>query len=535
MEKKLITAIALSILVIVTFQYFFVKPQAQSPLPPAQGVVKQSAPGAVVKEAEIKSTAAPSVPLDEREFEIETDKYILVFSDIGGSLKTVRLKEYKSGYSKEPLTLVDLMDPRKYIFAVNDPTNSVTLDTARYEFKKEDGVISYSLQAGNLEVVKRIILHNSKYLIELQLSIKNISGGQKEVSYRIIGGSGLTEHNPRDARFLEVTAKVDGKTVNFKRPKKGRIINPGIVSWTCLKNKYFSMVIKPFGQTQSQFYSESEDGALLTGIEMKSFTMPAGAFVENKFALYAGPNDISLMKAFGCEFEESVNYGFFGGISKALLWVLRFFYTLVRNWGIAIILLSVFLNLILSPLTFKSFKSMQKMQALHPQMEKLKAQCKDNPQKLNKEMLELYKKYNINPFSGCLPMLLQMPIFIALYNALIKSIELRGVNFLWIKDLSMPDAVNIPVTLPILGNSINILPLLMVAAMVIQQQISTKSMGGAITEEQKQQQQLMLIIMPIMFGFIFYNMPSGLVLYWSINTILTIVEQSVMFKKHVTT
>lgn len=128
-------------------------------------------------------------------------------------------------------------------------------------------------------------------------------------------------------------------------------------------------------------------------------------------------------------------------------------------------------------------------------------------------------------------MLLQMPIFIALYQALMKSIELRGARFLWINDLSMPDAVKIPVTLPLVGNSINILPIIMVAAMVVQQKLSTKTMGSAITEEQKQQQKIMLIMMPIMFGFIFYNMPSGLVLYWVVNTVLTLVEQTAIFKK----
>ena len=170
------------------------------------------------------------------------------------------------------------------------------------------------------------------------------------------------------------------------------------------------------------------------------------------------------------------------------------------------------------------------MHELHPEMEKLKAQHKDNPQKLNKEILELYKKYNINPLSGCLPLLLQMPIFIALYQALLKSVDLRNATFLWIKDLSMPDAVALPFSLPLLGSSINVLPLLMVVLMVAQQKISTKVMGSAVTAEQKQQQQMMLVIMPVVFGFIFYSMPSGLVLYWVTNTVLTITEQSAIFK-----
>ena len=163
-------------------------------------------------------------------------------------------------------------------------------------------------------------------------------------------------------------------------------------------------------------------------------------------------------------------------------------------------------------------------------MEQLKKQHKDNPQKLNKEIMELYKKYKINPLSGCLPILLQMPIFIALYQALMKCIELRNTSFFWIKDLSSPDAVSLPFTLPLIGNSINILPLIMIGAMFVQQKMSSKTMGSAVTPEQKEQQKIMLIVMPVVFGFIFYSMPSGLVLYWVVNTLLTIGEQATMAK-----
>ena len=396
--------------------------------------------------------------------------------------------------------------------------------------KTGTNTITYTFNHNGLEVIKNFILHNSKYIIELQLLIKNRAPAGRNLSYRIVGGSGLTEPSPQDIRFIEIRSELDGKLSNFKRPKKGRIINPGLVNWVALKNKYFSIILKPFLETQNQFYSEGRAGALVTGIESKEVTIPPNSFVENRFVLYAGPSEISILKNIGFGLDGSIDYGFFGWISKALISSMKFFYKVVRNWGISIILLSIFLNLILSPLTFKSFKSMQKMQALHPQMEKLKSQYKDNPQKLNKEIMELYKKYKINPFSGCMPMILQMPIFISLYNALMRSIELRGASFLWVKDLSMPDAVKIPITLPIFGASINILPIIMIIAMVIQQNISKKSMGGAVTPEQEQQQRLMLILMPVMFGFIFYNMPSGLVLYWIINTTLTIVEQYAMVK-----
>ncbi len=528
MEKRVILAIALSILIVLLFQYIAPKP---SNPPPITKMGKETSRLPLTKETDTAAYKPSKFLAEEKHLEIQTDKYILTFSNVGGSIKKILLKDYKEHDSNEPLELVQIKNPEDYIFNIYTQPDTLSLNSSLYDLEKKDDVIIYSTQADGLEIKKKYILHNYRHSIELQLFIKNISGAPKEFNYNIIGGAGVKEIHEQDKRFVEVTTKINGKILGFNRPKGARIINLGTVSWTALKNKYFSIILKPFVNTRNQFYGLNEDGYLVMGVGTEAVTIEPNSLIENRFILYAGPSQISTLKEFGYEVEESVNYGFFGGISKILISCLRLFYTIVHSWGISIILLSIFLNIILFPLTIKSFRSMQKMQELHPQMEKLKSQYKDNPQKLNKEIMELYKKYNINPFSGCLPMLLQMPIFIALYQALMKSIELRSTKFLWIKDLSSPDAVRIPLSLPIIGSNINILPIVMVIAMVIQQKISTKSMGGAVTEEQKQQQKMMLILMPIMFGFIFYNMPSGLVFYWVVNTVLTIVEQAAILKK----
>ncbi len=479
----------------------------------------------------IALAAALSAAACSSNSEVQTDLFVLGFTNLGGELKKIQLNDFKKAGSDEPLDLVDIKYPREYIFSLSSPTAFKGLDTASYELEKNDGEIIYTLRSEGLEIQKKYILHKSSHSIELQLNIKNVAAEPINFAYRLNGGSGMSEHGAQDKRFVEVTSKLDGKILSYNNPKDRRIINPGLVGWTALKNKYFSIIVKPFIQPKNQFYNETKERSLVTGIESQDVSIPAGSFVEQKFLLYVGPSKISELKAFGFDLEETVNYGFFGWIAKIMLAIMGFFYSIVHSWGLSIIILAIFLNVLLFPLSKQSFTSMKKMQELHPQMEKLKVQCKDNPQKLNKEMLELYKKYNINPLSGCLPLILQMPIFISLYQALIKSIDLRGAKFLWVQDLSSPDAVKIPFTLPILGSSINILPIFMIVGMVIQQKISTKSMGAAVTEEQKQQQKMMLILMPIMFGFIFYNMPSGLVLYWLINTILTIVEQYAIFKK----
>jgi YidC/Oxa1 family membrane protein insertase len=167
-------------------------------------------------------------------------------------------------------------------------------------------------------------------------------------------------------------------------------------------------------------------------------------------------------------------------------------------------------------------RSMKEMQILQPKVEELRKAYKDNPQKMNKEIMELYREHKVNPMGGCLPLLLQMPIFFALYNALMRSVVLKGAKFLWIQDLSEPDRlIVLSKSLPLLGNELNILPIIMALGMFVQQKISSASASGASAEQQK----IMLIIMPVMFGFIFYRMPAGLVLYWFVNSTLMLIFQ----------
>jgi len=234
----------------------------------------------------------------------------------------------------------------------------------------------------------------------------------------------------------------------------------------------------------------------------------------------------SRLAALNVGLGEIVSYGFFGGISVFLLSVLSAVNSVVHNWGVSIIVVTMLINLILFPLTKKSFHSMQKMQEVQPHMEQLRKLHKDNPQKLNKEMAELYRQYNVNPFGGCLPMLLQLPIFVAFYQALMKSIELKGAHFLWIKDLSSPDALfAFPQTLPFLGSHFNLLPIITVIVMFFQQRMSTAHTGKHASSEMAKQQKFMAMFFPIFFGFILYSFPSGLVLYWLTNSILMMSEQ----------
>jgi YidC/Oxa1 family membrane protein insertase len=239
------------------------------------------------------------------------------------------------------------------------------------------------------------------------------------------------------------------------------------------------------------------------------------------FVLYFGPKVPEILKGLGVEAEKTINFGrYLGSIEKVLLRFLEFTHRLTGNYGVDIIILSILLKIIFWPLSRKSYKSMQEMQKVQPEMKMLQEKYKDDRQRLNEEMMALYKRRKINPVGGCLPMLVQFPFLIALYKALPLSFNLRHAPFvLWLRDLSAADSFFVDeLTLPLLGNTpVGPLPLLMGVSMVIQQKF-TPTMGDP-------RQAKMMLIMPVMFIFIFLSFPSGLVLYWFVQNVLSITEQ----------
>lgn len=242
-----------------------------------------------------------------------------------------------------------------------------------------------------------------------------------------------------------------------------------------------------------------------------------GAGGKSRYTLFIGPKDLDTLKSMNRGLEDSINFGWVRPVSIPLLYLMRFFHRFTASYGIDIILLTVIMKLLTAPLTHKSFVSMKQMQKLQPQMERLKEKFKDDREKLNKEIMELYRRNKVNPLGGCLPMLLQFPIFIGLYNALLTPIELRHAPFLWIKDLSRPDWESLPVEIFGFHFGIPILTLLMGASMLMQQWMSP-SAGDP-------NQRRMMLMMPLVFTVMFINFPSGLTIYWLVNNILSIAQQ----------
>ena len=236
-------------------------------------------------------------------------------------------------------------------------------------------------------------------------------------------------------------------------------------------------------------------------------------------AVYFGPRDYFFLKRAG--FEQAVKIGMVGQVGLMLLLGLKGIAGVTRNYGVAIILFSVCVTGVTAPFTLLSFRSMKKMQELKPLMDRIMAQHKDNPQKANREVFALYKEHRVSPMSGCLPMMLQMPIFIALFQAISHFIELRGKSFLWIRDLSLPDrAAHLPFALPLIGHDVNVLPVVMAGAMYLQTRMSSSVSGSDANPTAKM---LSGPMMSVMFGIMFYQFPSGLVLYWLTNTLMSLV------------
>ncbi|MDP2943105.1 MAG: membrane protein insertase YidC [Candidatus Omnitrophota bacterium] len=526
MEKRALLAIVISMLILLLLPSIMPKPK---PI-----VIKKDVLAQIPKETPQKIIRIERAPLPfEKEIAFETADYKAVLSNLGGVVKSITLKKHLDSADK-PIVLASAPDPRDSIFAITglDPEFDKGIPFSFVE--KPDRVVFKAGTQSGLIVEKEIIFRPGKYTIELKQTIMNNTSQARALKYKITGGCGITDISPSDAVYVEVVRNVSGKITNVNKNsiKSATTWNGGQAYWVSLKNRYFSLILKPPVSFTNVFSNTLSNKELETGVETPDFNIDPNSSVTQDFVLYAGPNDFNEIRSLKLGLEDSLNLGFTGGIGRWLFVALEFFESIVKNWGLAIIILTILINVVLFPLTFKSLKSMKQMQALQPKIEALRAAHKDNPQKVNKEIMEVYRKYKINPLGGCLPMLLQMPVFFALYQVLMRSIELRGAPFLWIKDLSQPD--RLIASIPIFPNELNILPLLMAVAMFLQQKLSTppKSASAGASDQMAQQQRMMMVMMPVLFGVLFYKLPSGLVLYWLVNTILTIVEQGLFLKPH---
>jgi YidC/Oxa1 family membrane protein insertase len=525
MEKRALLAVALSLLILILYQEWMTRyyPAPPPPQPEEQREEKkgEAVPSPPKPEPIIQKSkpAAPAKPQTVKDIKVETDDYIAIFISQGARLKSFKLKHYRTSVDEKspPFEMVPSVPGIPYPLGVVLPGSNPLND--------ED--IAYSVQGGDLNLAgtnqgrlvfqgtsptgvaltKELTFTGSGYSIRMQVS----AGGAATPGLTITSESASkTPH--ADAPFEGVLADVDGKLVREHGDSLKSKEWSGKVSWAGFGHTYFIFAALPEGNGEQKISVREAGPALIMEVAPR-----AAAASQATHILFIGPKEIDVLKSMNRGLERSIDFGYFAFVSVPLLYILHFFHRFTASWGIDIILLTVLIKLILAPLTHKSFVSMKQMQKLQPQMERLKEKYKDNKEALNKEIMELYRRNKVNPFGGCLPMLLQFPVFIGLYNALLTPIELRHAPFLWINDLSRPDMESLPISVFGWDTGIPVLTLLMGASMFVQQWM-TPSAGDP-------NQRRMMLMMPVVFTFMFITFPSGLTIYWLVNNLLSIAQQ----------
>lgn len=547
---RALLAVVISFVILVGYQYFFVgfdskkavkDPAAQTSVssvttPPALNQTGQVTP----PRPEALKQSLPPIPPGRtiREILVDTDLYSAVITENGGAIKSFILKDYKASLAKGSpgVQLVKTSEQEGFplTFSWGDVAATNTFYNASSDKVHFAGAETTStltmkgLTDSGLELERTYRFDRNTYLLELAVRVKNNSA-------KPLQGSALLH---QDNLPFEETAKgsttslfagpaifMDGQRQEFKskeitgEPKTVQ----GKVDWAAYDSTYFMCGILP----------ENEGGTSVTMQQVdKLVTMQVGGALDvlqpgqekiYKYRVYFGPKKLSLLEKTGYNLDKAVNFGWFDVMAKPTLWLLNFLYTYFKNYGIAIILVTVAFKLAFWPIAQKGLKSMKNMQKLQPKMVKLKEKYKDDPAMMNKEVMNLYKTYKVNPLGGCLPMILQIPVFFALYKVLLMSIELRHAPFmLWITDLSAPDRLMIGINIPYLGG-IPVLTLLMGASMFLQQKMTPSTADPT--------QAKIMMFLPIMFTFMFLNFASGLVLYWFINNLLAILQQYLINKQ----
>jgi YidC/Oxa1 family membrane protein insertase len=330
----------------------------------------------------------------------------------------------------------------------------------------------------------------------------------------------VPEKASRYSNVVQPFAMVAGKykRLNLKKIEDVKLLE-GEVDWMSLSDRYFTLVLIPEGEGgEGRLYVSRLDvvgGQVAYGLHyVVTADLAPGAAHTEHYRMYVGPKDMTVLKSLHPRLPKLVNLGMFAFFGKILLVLLQFFHTFVGQWGLAIIVLTVFVKLLFFPLTQTSFKSSQAMSALQPELKEIREKFKDKPEELNKRTMELFRERGVNPLGGCLPMLIQFPVWIALYQVLLNSVELYHTEFLYLRDLSSVDPYGA-------------LPLVVVVLMVVQQQFMP-------TGNMDPTQARMMKLMPLMFGFFFFAFPAGLVVYIFVNMVLTILQQWVIRRTYKT-
>ncbi len=575
-KKDLIPIIVLVLLIPVwmLIDQKFIAPKfpTKAPAPVEQPAQEVPAPGSTEAPAQLEAAAQPAAPeakpvaaakpkAEEVVAVLENEKVRLELSSLGGRIKSATLLKYPEFNKKDsPPVVLDFSGSSALAYS---GLAGIGADEPLALQTSEDGrsvVFSKAWKDGT--TFERTITLGDDYLLSVDDRFVNAGSNPWNLpALRIV--TGRMENPPgmksrRGISILGVDSLTPDGGLNYWGRKLSRlygkakplsidIVPPDMagvqVEWVSAKNKFFTQILRPDEPVATMAVLSTREAqgkgivpkTIAAALDFKPETVAPGTQREIGYSYFIGPKKYSVLKESGYSMEKVMEFQTIGTFSfmnwlmeparKALLWTLNVFHGVFRNYGVAIILLTLLVRILFWPLTHKSTESMQRMKEIQPEIKALQEKYKGNPQKLQQETMKLYKEKKVNPMGGCLPMFVQIPVFIALYTVLRNAIELRYAGFLWIADLSTAENLFAGAfKIPIIGwDALNILPLLMSASMIWQQKLTPQA---ATTPEQIQQQKMMTFMMPLMMLFFFYTMPSGLVLYWTTSNLLMIAQTS---------
>lgn len=515
-QQRLILALFLAAGVMFVYSALFAPKGRPKPTPAKTPVTTTPAKKAPAQPA----AAPPALIRSGARCEVVTPLYRATLQD--GGLVALSLAEYPADAEQVIFSrLAEAPTPALSPLLAAGPGAKWSVDKPRVVLRgpRDRDAVTFTLRDGQGNVVGAVRYHLRGDDYELAATVTttrpapiNLSLG----SFRAAEGDDRRVVGEVSYDALADRAKVRVKFAGKDETKTFR----GEVPWAALRSKYFILAVV------------ASEGEELTVRRVKDASLAATYRLRGPgtYRVYAGPKRYFRLKDYGVGLERTVDLGWsiIGIIGALMLRLMYIVNGLCGNYGLTIIVFSVLIKILTYWPTAAAFRSSQKMQEIQPILQQIRARYKDDPQRQNAEMMAVYKKYKINPASGCLPMALQLPIFWALFNTLRNDIELKGAPFvLWIRDLSAPDVLfELPFTIPLVNiGTFNVLPLVMTALWVLQNQMTLPGKGGVKSEQQK-----IMAFMPVIFGFLFYNMPSGLVLYWTVNTLLTLGQQFIMMK-----
>ena len=553
-QARLVIAIVLSVLVFLAWQFFFVdkdavqKSASQTAQPPAQNESAKAAQPYPQETQTVQSdqTGGADTPVSTpaiipKTITVDTSLYRVKLSENGAGITSFVLKNYRETVQKD--------SPLKELLPRENPFETVLigfagkslpgLDRAVFSTKtyaetvnvrNSSQSITFSWKSDlGVAVEKTYKFSPDSYLIGLDIAIKN--GSAQTIQDKLFVA--LTSILPDDTGmygFEGPSALIDKNLEEVKiKDIADQNTYPGNVKWVALQDRYFMMSVIPeqVGEASMQLYLKGDD------LIEAHYTLPDGVIGPGtqhtyQYSLFFGPKSMQILGTVGHSLDEALDFGMFDILAKPCVWLMNKLYSVIPNYGIAIIVLTILIKGVLWPLGSKSYKSMSEMKKIQPLMKEIREKHKNDKKKMNEEVMGLYRTYKINPLGGCLPMVVQLPVFFALYRMLYQAIELRHAPFfLWIDDLSAPDRLfrfgfSVPFMEPPYG--IPVLTIIMGATMLLQQKMSPP-MGDPT-------QAKMMMFMPLIFTVIFINFSAGLVLYWLVNNVLSISQQYYIQKKY---